>query len=153
MSAAGTLHASRQNIHTLETTATKSLLEGITASHLRLLALVRSSDIQDAQWQVGAPTPLPAEDTNIRGKGMVSDSTANVAYDGRRLRLRAAVIEAESAMILASQAMSRAEDRLRKALDRHQGLESLDEIAESAAGTNVTTTSFGGAVYTSSSDE
>lgn len=136
MSAALQLHASRQSIHALETTPTRDLLDGFGAAYLRLVALVRSSDVQQAQWRSGE-TPVRAEDAGIRGRGMVSDPTPNVSGDGRRLRLRAAVLEAESALVLAAQAMERAEGRLRKAHERHTGDETMDEVRESTAVTQV----------------
>lgn len=51
-------------------------------------------DALASQWSA-SPIPKPRDDTTERSKGAPSDPTAAVALDGRRLRLRAQVIESE----------------------------------------------------------
>lgn len=126
--------ASRQFIHALERTPTRDLLEGLTATYLRLLALVRSDEVQEAQWMSGNTPPAP-EDAGVRSKGLVSDPTPTIAGDGRRMLLRARVLEAEAALVHTAHAMAKAEDRLTRALERHQNDETPDELDESAAAT------------------
>lgn len=132
----GANKASRQSIHALEKTPTSDLMEGFGAAWLRLLALVRSEEVQLAQWTSGN-TPVRAEDAGVRSKGLVSDPTPTIAGDGRRMLLRARVLEAEGALVAAAQAMARAEDRLARALDRHQSDETAEERAESTAATRL----------------
>jgi hypothetical protein len=50
----------------------------------------------DAQWS-SPPVPRAPVDTAERSKGLTSDPVPSVALDGRRLALRARVMEAERA--------------------------------------------------------
>lgn len=93
-------------------------LEAFGATYLRLRQLV--SDVGETQWQAGR-TPVPREDTTERSKGLTSDLTPATVVDGRRLALRAAVIEAEQALEKAGRIMSAAERHLEKAVEAHHG--------------------------------
>lgn len=54
-------------------------------------------DALAVQWSP-SPVPKPRDDTHERATGAPSDPTAETALDGRRLRLRAQVIESERAL-------------------------------------------------------
>lgn len=88
------------------------------ASYLRVQALLIETG--DAQWQAGK-TPQPREDTTERAKGQTSDPTPTIVADGRRLKLRIAVLEAEDALAKATQNLRAAEAHLTKALTDWQG--------------------------------
>ena len=88
------------------------------ADVLALSAL--TSDAQEAQWQAGK-TPVPREDTTERSRGLVSDPTPSTVVDGRRLELRAAVIEAEQALEAAQLATRKAGRHLTAAITRWHG--------------------------------
>jgi hypothetical protein len=93
-------------------------LETVITTYLRLRQLV--ADVGDSQWQAGA-TPRPVEDTTERSKGVTSDPTQSIVLDGRRLALRAAVIEAEQALEKAHATMLAAERHLHEKLEAHHG--------------------------------
>lgn len=93
-------------------------LEAFGAAYLRLRQLL--TDVGESQWQAGA-TPKAAEDTTERSKGTTSDPTPTIVVAGRRLALRAAVIEAEQALEKAGRIMTAAERHLEKALEAHHG--------------------------------
>ncbi|AXH47337.1 hypothetical protein SEA_EDEN_42 [Microbacterium phage Eden] len=93
-------------------------LETFGATYLRLQQLL--ADVGEAQWKAGA-TPRPVEDTTERSKGTTSDPTPTIVVDGRRLALRAAVIEAEQALEKAGRVMQAAERHLNDKLEAHHG--------------------------------
>ena len=93
-------------------------LEAFAATYLRLRQLV--ADVGDSQWQPGV-TPRAVDDTTERSKGTKSDPTPTIVVDGRRLALRAAVIEAEQALEKAGRVMQAAERHLNQKLEAHHG--------------------------------
>lgn len=88
------------------------------ADVLALSALL--SDASEAQWQAGK-TPVPREDTTERSRGLVSDPTPSTVVDGRRLALRAAVIEAETALLESQRATRKAGRNLTVAITKWHG--------------------------------
>lgn len=88
------------------------------ADVLALSALL--SDASEAQWQAGR-TPVPKEDTTERSKGLTSDPTPNIVVDGRRLALRASVIEAEQALHAAQAEVRKAGRHLTDAIGKWHG--------------------------------
>lgn len=100
------------------TTPTTFDVKDFAADVLALSALV--SDAQEAQWQAGK-TPVPREDTTERSRGLVSDPTPSTVADGRRLALRAAVIDAEQALQVAQAKVRSAGRNLTEALTRWHG--------------------------------
>ncbi|RDV46665.1 hypothetical protein DOE76_01060 [Leifsonia sp. ku-ls] len=88
-------------------------LERFGAANLRVRQLL--ADSREAQWRAGK-TPVPKEDTTERSKGLVSDPTANIVLDTRRVALREAALAAERALADADRAMRFAEARLADAL-------------------------------------
>ncbi|WP_085368567.1 hypothetical protein [Leifsonia sp. NCR5] len=97
-------------------TTTSNVLEAFGAAYLRLWALQHGEDVQQSQWQTGN-TPQPREDTTERSKGLTSDPTPHIVMDERRLRLRAASIEAEQTLVKAERALNVTARRLEKALE------------------------------------
>lgn len=97
---------------------TKDVLAEFGETYLAVLQLL--DDVEEAQWQPGK-TPQPREDTNERALGMVSDPTASIVADGRRLQLRAAVIEAENTVTKATAALSAAHRHLQDTTTKWQG--------------------------------
>ena len=93
-------------------------LERFGAGYLRVRSLVDAAET--AQWQV-PPVVRPRDDTTERSKGVTSDPTPAAALDGRRLRLRARVVEAEHALALAGRQLSAAERNLADALSSWNG--------------------------------
>ncbi|UGL61856.1 hypothetical protein SEA_FRANKLIN22_43 [Microbacterium phage Franklin22] len=93
-------------------------LETFGATYLRLQQLL--ADVGESQWKAGA-TPRPVEDTTERSKGTKSDPTPAIVLDGRRLALRAAVIEVEQALEKAGRVMQAAERHLHEKLEAHHG--------------------------------
>lgn len=94
------------------------VLDAFAAGWLRVQALLDAS--REAQWQV-PPVQRPREDTTERSKGVTGDPTPRAALDGRRMRLRGRVVEAERAQRLALRQLSAAEANLRAALDDFRG--------------------------------
>lgn len=90
-----------------------SILDAFGATFLRTHQLLE--DVGDSQWKPGRTPTLP-EDTTERSKGLTSDPVVTAALDTRRIRLRDAVISAESAMADALTALAHAEAVLSKAL-------------------------------------
>ncbi|WP_144722265.1 hypothetical protein [Cellulosimicrobium sp. TH-20] len=77
----------------------------------------RLAEADAVQWSA-SPRPRPREDTTERSKGgPPSDPTADVALDGRRLSLRAAVLTAEHSLGDAVDAVAAANKGLERALD------------------------------------
>lgn len=73
-------------------------------------------EASDAQWET-PPVAKPADDTSERSKGAApSDPTQRIALDGRRLALRASVVEAERGLermaVVLRELTSRVESRL-----------------------------------------
>lgn len=100
-------------------TPTKSdPLEVFAANYLALRQLV--ADSSEAQWQAGK-SPVPREDTTERSSGMTSDPTATITADSRRLKLRAAVLESDAALLNAEKAVRAARRHLSDALAAWQG--------------------------------
>lgn len=93
-------------------------LEAFAATVLRLRLLLADAD--PAQWQAGQ-SPIPREDTTERSKNMTSDPTPTITGDARRLKLRIAVLEAESALEKVNRVARAAEAHLSKALTEWQG--------------------------------
>jgi len=90
-----------------------TVLDKFAAAYLRVYQSLHS-DAAEAQWMPGR-TPVLREDTTERSKGLTSDPVPTTAMDGRRLNLRAAVMEAEKALSAADQALRLAESKLRRA--------------------------------------
>lgn len=93
-------------------------LERFGAGYLRVRSLVDAAEV--AQWQA-PPTVRPRDDPGGRQIGVTSDPTVRAALDGRRLRLRARVVEAEHALALAGRQLSAAERNLSDALGDWNG--------------------------------
>lgn len=104
----------------------EDLIEGIGLAYADIEALL--DEAEDAQWQA-SPYPTSREDSGIRGKGSVSDPTSTIALDGRRLRLRAAVQQAEAELAATLKNLHKSHDRLETALDRWQGITNEKENA------------------------
>jgi hypothetical protein len=102
------------------TRSTTQILHDFGAAYLELFRVVANPHVQAAQFQAG-DTPTPRLDTTERSSGMVNDPTATIAYDGRRLALRAAVVAAERELQAADKTMSAAIRHLQDALNRSQG--------------------------------
>ena len=97
---------------------TNDLLEAIALAYADIEALLDESE--DAQWQQ-APYASSRDEARIRGKGTVTDPTSSIALDGRRLRLRAAVVQAERELAETLKRLHQTHDRLEKSLDRWAG--------------------------------
>jgi len=93
-------------------------LEVFTGTVLRVRQLL--ADIGDAQWRAGK-SPVPKEDTTERSRGLTSDPTPNIVVDTRRMELRKAVLEAESALEFAGRKLQAAERHLHAAFESWQG--------------------------------
>lgn len=93
-------------------------LESFAAAYLDVSALLTNAS--EAQWQAGK-TPVPREDTTERSSGMTSDPTPTITADGRRLALRAAVVEAELSIESADRILGQARSQLTEALTKWQG--------------------------------
>lgn len=117
---------SRRSLTAIEHTTSTDLLEAFAAGYLRLVGILKNPEVQETQWQPGYSL-VPHDEVGIRSQGMVSDPTANIAFDGSRLRVRAAVIQAEAALVKATEALQSAERRLIRALDAHEGANVADE--------------------------
>jgi len=72
------------------------------------------------QWEA-PPVPRPSDDTAERSKGPVSDPTPQIALDGRRLALRATVLEAERAVVRIRAVVSELADRVEGSVARWEG--------------------------------
>jgi hypothetical protein len=86
-----------------------SPLEPAAAALLRVEALL--GEAHEAQWQAGH-SPVPLIDTTERSKGMTSDPVTHAMLDDRRIKLRAAVLEAEAAQADFMRVLGVAEQRL-----------------------------------------
>lgn len=95
-----------------------STLAAFGATYLRVKQLL--TDVGESQWEAGK-SPVPAEDTTERAKGLTSDPTPSIVGDGRRMKLRAAVLEAEDALEKAGRNLQAAEAHLTTALKNWQG--------------------------------
>ncbi|MCK3769463.1 hypothetical protein MZK47_07265 [Microbacterium aerolatum] len=91
------------------------VLEKFAATTLRLRELL--ADTAEAQWQASRH-PVAQEDVNIRSRGLYNDPTYQITVDTGRLKLRAAVIDAEKALALADQTMRVAVRKLTEARSR-----------------------------------
>ena len=78
------------------------------------------TDALKYQWEA-PPVPRPANDTSERSKGPVSDPTPQIALDGRRLALRATVLEAERAVVRIRAVVSELADRVEGSVARWEG--------------------------------
>ena len=97
------------------TTPGQTTLHDLGAEFLNLYRLALDPQTQEAQWQMGM-TPTPREDTGERSKNVVSDPTPLIALDGRRLKLRDAVVNAEDALASAMETVIRVRTNLEQAI-------------------------------------
>lgn len=94
------------------------LVERLATVTERIDALL--DEAQDAQWQ-SAPYPTSREESGIRGKGTTNDPTSAIALDGRRLRLRAAVVAAERELAMLQHGTAKIASRLEGAINAWHG--------------------------------
>jgi hypothetical protein len=99
-----------------------SISELITEA-LRLATEVEELTIEGREYQWdAAPIPASREDVRIKGTGGTpNDPTSSTAMDGRRLRLRAAVVKAERELEQTVANLRRAHTDLTRALDAWHG--------------------------------
>lgn len=102
-------------------TTAHDLVADVNALADKIRTLARLLDAAVAvQWQA-PPVARPHDDTAERSKGAPpSNPTADVALDGRRLALRAAIVEGQRAIRKATTAASAAGAHLSGALDAWQ---------------------------------
>lgn len=105
---------------TTQPTTTAQLLQEFANEWVHLAALTYDDDTQESQWQTGS-TPAPRHDTSERQKNNVADPVWSAVSDERRLKLRAAVVQAESTLARATAALKVTHTRLQAALDAHTG--------------------------------
>jgi hypothetical protein len=92
----------------------------LAKSLLSLSALLTEAD--EAQWQrARVITDTDEGDTGIRSKGEHGDPTADIVADPGRLRLRAAVIDAERVLQRFTAAADITASRLQRQLDAWNG--------------------------------
>ena len=101
--------------------APDTILEEIAAVDAELQRLWTSlNEALSYQWDA-PPVPRPSDDTAERSKGPVSDPTPQIALDGRRLALRATVLEAERAVVRIRAVVSELADRVEGSVARWEG--------------------------------
>lgn len=100
------------------TALTDLTLRTFTARVLRTQLLLNSASTEE--WRSGS-TPQPREDTTERQKNNVNDPTFSAFADPRRQALRLAADVARAELAEAVDTLTRAADRLERALERHAG--------------------------------
>lgn len=95
----------------------RSLFADLATAALRLAeALIAAKAVQ---WQPGAR--IRGEGDGGKGKGTVSDPTFAIVSDPRRLKVRAAVLEATRTVRIATRELTRAADTLTEAVAEWEG--------------------------------
>ncbi|WP_120340033.1 DUF7169 domain-containing protein [Cryobacterium soli] len=102
------------------TTATPTTAAALEAHGAALVDLAKTLSTASAQqWEPPARVNPRNLDGESRPSGRISDPTANIALDERRLALRASIYGAESALAVAADTLASATSALRAALDAH----------------------------------
>jgi hypothetical protein len=91
--------------------------QSLGSNWLTLYRVSQDPHVNEASYQAGK-TPVLRADTSERSKGMTSDPTATAALDGRRIKLREALDNADRELLAATAALQRAHERLADAIAR-----------------------------------